>query len=308
MRKTQALLEFWHRSEIAEARALWLESVALKTPSPRTVDNYERTTRPFLVFLQEREKTRFDEVQPHDIRAYLLQLKQAGRAPHTLVKHHTILRTFWNWCMREGLTEHNPFAKVEKPKAPQKVKPALTPEEIEQILQACEGTHWLRLRDKALILLLLDTGMRIHEAHSMAVGDAKQNCLLIRGKGAKQRMVFLSPEVRLALARYLKACPFPLQESSPLWHGRYGALTLDGLLQVVDRIGRRAGLPKHLGAHAFRRTFATWSLRNGIDLEHLRQLMGHSDYTVLRQYLALVENDLKQAHAQHSPLRNLRKR
>jgi site-specific recombinase XerD len=58
----------------------------------------------------------------------------------------------------------------------------------------------------------------------------------------------------------------------------------------------------------FRRTFATWSLRSGIDLEHLRQLMGHSDYTVLRQYLSLVETDLKRAHQQHSPLRNLRGR
>jgi site-specific recombinase XerD len=63
-----------------------------------------------------------------------------------------------------------------------------------------------------------------------------------------------------------------------------------------------------LGAHAFRRTFATWSLRSGIDLEHLRQLMGHSDYTVLRQYLALDATDLRRAHEQHNPLQNLRKR
>jgi integrase/recombinase XerD len=76
----------------------------------------------------------------------------------------------------------------------------------------------------------------------------------------------------------------------------------------IRAIGRRAGLPKHLGAHAFRRTFATWSLRNGIDMEHLRQLMGHSDYTVLRQYLALDARDLKRAHEQHNPLQNLRNR
>jgi len=79
-------------------------------------------------------------------------------------------------------------------------------------------------------------------------------------------------------------------------------------MDCIARIGKRAGLQRPLGAHAFRRTFATWSLRNGIDLEHLRQLMGHSDYAVLRQYLSLVEADLKQAHQQHSPLRNLRNR
>jgi integrase/recombinase XerC len=179
---------------------------------------------------------------------------------------------------------------------------------VEQILQACEGKHWLRLRDKALCLLLLDTGLRIHEAHKLTVADAKQEVLLIRGKGGKQRVVFLSAEVRLAIKRYLKACPYPLTDESPLWWGRNGTLTLWGIMEVIEHIGKRAGLKRPLGAHAFRRTFATWSLRNGIDLEHLRQLMGHSDYTVLRQYLALVEADLKQAHHQHSPLRNLRKR
>jgi integrase/recombinase XerD len=76
----------------------------------------------------------------------------------------------------------------------------------------------------------------------------------------------------------------------------------------VRDIGARAGLKRRLGPHTFRRTFATWSLRSGIDLEQLRQLMGHSDYSVLRQYLALVEADLKQAHQQHSPLNNLRNR
>ena len=113
---------------------------------------------------------------------------------------------------------------------------------------------------------------------------------------------------RLALRRYLNASPFAPTGDAPLWWGRNGALTLQGLKSVVRDIGERAGLKKRLGPHTFRRTFATWSLRSGIDLEQLRQLMGHSDYTVLRQYLSLVEADLKQAHQQHSPLRNLRKR
>jgi len=70
----------------------------------------------------------------------------------------------------------------------------------------------------------------------------------------------------------------------------------------------RAGLPKHLGAHAFRRTFAVACLRNGMGLEHLRQLLGHSGYSVLQQYTALVEADLKRAHEQHSPLNGMRNR
>lgn len=294
-------------TEIEQAFELWLEHLHAWGASQKTLRNYRCEVGQFIRYLTHtRNLASLDSVQPLHIRKWLVYRRQQGVSETQIHNDYRKPRAFWNWCLREGLTEQNPFAKVEKPKAPPKLKPALTPEEIEQILQACDGKDWLRLRDKALILLLLDTGLRIHEAHKLTVGDARQECLLIRGKGGKQRVVFLSHEVRLALRRYLKACPYPLTDESPLWWGRYGTLTLHGLLEAIQKIGKRAGLPKHLGAHIFRRTFATWSLRNGIDLEHLRQLMGHSDYAVLRQYLALVEADLKQAHQQYSPLRNLR--
>jgi len=81
--KTEAL-EVLRGNAIAEAHALWLESVALTTPSQRTVRNYESTTRLFLTFLYERQKTDLDAVQPHDIQAYLLQLKNAFGQPRLL--------------------------------------------------------------------------------------------------------------------------------------------------------------------------------------------------------------------------------
>ncbi len=297
------------QSELEEAFQLWLESMQARQFSPNTLRGYRVNVSAFLRYLQENlNLTTLDAVQPHHIRKWLIYRQQHGVSNAQLHNDYRQPRTFWRWCIKEELTTHDPFAKVEKPKLQPTLKPALTPDEVEQILRACEGKDWLRLRDRALILLLLDTGLRIHEAHALTVGDAKQETLLIRGKGGKQRVVFLSAEVRLAIRRYLKACPYPLTDDSPLWQGRNGALTLWGIMEVVEKIGKRAGLNRPLGAHAFRRTFATWSLRNGIDLEHLRQLMGHSDYSVLRQYLALVEADLKQAHQQHSPLRNLRKR
>jgi len=295
-------------SELENAFHLWLESMQARGLSPKSLTGYASEVGQFVRFLREPlNLTDLDAVQPHHIRKWLIYRQQHGISNAQLHNDYRKPRTFWNWCLRESLTTNNPFASVEKPKLQPTLKPALTPDEVEQILQACEGKEWTRLRDRALILLLLDTGLRIHEAHKMTVADAQRETVLIRGKGGKQRVVFLSHEVRLAIRRYLNACPFAPTGDAPLWWGKYGALTLHGLLEVIQKIGKRAGLPNHLGAHVFRRTFATWSLRSGIDLEHLRQLMGHSDYTVLRQYLALVETDLKRAHQQHSPLNNLRK-
>lgn len=305
--KTPRLSIQIQESEIREAFTLWLESLEARGIAPRTLENYRECVGQFVAFLEPHAAT-LDAVQPAHIRKWLLHKQRKGVSPYTVRNAYRLPRLFWRWCMREELTANDPFQKVEKPKVPPTLKPALTPEEVEQILKACDGKHWLRLRDKALILLLLDTGLRIHEAHALTVEDATQDTLLIKGKGGKRRVVFLSHEVRLAIRRYLNACPFAPTGDAPLWWGRFGALTLHGLKNAVRDIGARAGLKRRLGPHTFRRTFATWSLRNGIDLEQLRQLMGHSDYTVLRQYLALVEADLKQAHQQHSPLNNLRNR
>jgi site-specific recombinase XerD len=305
----RAAFEVHETSELWDCYELWLESMQARGLAPKTLAIYRLEVGQFLRFLHEHlNLTTLDAVRPHHIRKWLIHRQQQGVSNRQLRNDYQSPSTFWRWCIREELTTNDPFAKVEKPRQLPTLKPALTPDEVEALLKACDGKDWLRLRDKALILLLLDTGLRIHEAHHLTVGDALKEMLLIRGKGGKQRVVFLSHEVRLAIRRYLNACPYNLTDESPLWWGKYGALTLHGLLEAIQKMGKRAGLTKHLGAHAFRRTFATWSLRNGIDLEHLRQLMGHSDYSVLRQYLALVESDLKQAHQQHSPLKNLRAR
>ncbi|GIV17754.1 MAG: tyrosine recombinase XerD [Armatimonadota bacterium] len=297
-------------TNLRAALEVWLESLQARKLSTRTVQSYREHVTPFVAFLQQQGCADFDDVQPFHIRRWLLYRQQQGISTHTLFNCYRNPRTFWNWCIREGLTTHNPFAKVEPPKREQVLKPALTPEEVEKLLQACEGKHWLNLRDRALILLLLDTGLRIHECHQLRVGDAMQNTLVIRGKGGKHRVVVLSAEVRLALHRYLKAYQaqrgVKLQADSPLWQGDRGTLTLEGLKVAVRKAGKRAGL--RLGAHQLRRTFATWSLRNGITLEHLRLLMGHSDLKTTLQYLALVEDDLKAAHEAHSPLNLLRGR
>jgi site-specific recombinase XerD len=301
-----ASLRVWDTNTLFSTLELWLEALQAQRFSPRTVQNYRECVTPFVTFLQQQGCQQLEEVQPHHIRKWLIHKQAQGVSSHTLHNAYRNPRTFWNWCIREGLTEHNPFAKVEPPKREKVLKPALTPEQVEALLKACEGREWLRLRDRALILLLLDTGLRIHECHQLRVMDVVQNALIVRGKGGKQRVVVLSAEVRLALQRYLKACPYRPTAEQPLWWGADGALTLHGIKLAVRKVGKRAGVK--VGAHQLRRTFATWSLRNGIDLEHLRLLMGHSDLKTTQQYLALVEDDLKRAHEQYSPLRMLKQR
>jgi hypothetical protein len=202
-----------------------------------------------------------------------------------------------------------PLQRWKKPKLPVKVKPALTPDEVEQVLHACEGKHWLQQRDKALCLLLLDTGLRIHEAHKLTVADAKQEVLLIRGKGGKQRVVFLSAEVRLAHQAVSQSVPLPANR-------RLASLARRERNTDLARAEKRG----QSDWQASRTETPTWRTHLQENLRHLEPAEWNRPRTpaathgaqlttrYLRQYLALVEADLKQAHQQHSPLRNLRKR
>jgi len=249
-----------------------------------------------------------EQVDAFSIRRYLLQRQREANSTHTVHADYRALRAFFSWCAREELLPRDPMEKVQPPKTDVVCKPPLTEEQIRALLDACRGTDWLRLRDYALVLTLLDTGLRASEVCMMTVADGTSETFLIRGKSRRDRLVCLSAETRLAIRKYLRAYPEPLTPESPLWWGTQGALTVYGVLQAVERIGKRAGLREHLGCHAFRRSFAVYSLRSGMSLEHLRELLGHRDFATLKHYVKLVEQDLKQAHAEHSPLRMLRKR
>jgi site-specific recombinase XerD len=127
-----------------------------------------------------------------------------------------------------------------------------------------------------------------------------------KGKGNKSRSVFIGRDARRALRRYLQA-----RTTGPLWTIQAGGrLSYAGLCSLLRNRAAKAGVTVP-SPHDFRRAFAVNSLRAGMDLETLRRLMGHADYTVLRRYLALVDEDLAAAHARTSPadgLRNLNER
>ncbi len=290
---------------LREAFELWLESLHARQASPKTIRGYRSEVGAFIRFLEAEGITTLAEVQPTHIRKWLIHRRETGVSPAQLHHDWRKPRTFWRWALREELVPHDAFAKVEAPKLRYAVKPALTPEQVEALLKACEGKNWRRLRDRALLLTLLDTGARACEVHSLTVGDANRETVWVQGKGGKQRPLFLSPTTRLALRRYLNACPYSRTDDSPLWWGKKGALTLWGLLEVIEKIGKRAGITP-LGAHVFRRTHAVWSLRSGIDLARLQKMLGHSSVSVLlKHYLPLLESDLKEAHQQHSPVNTL---
>jgi site-specific recombinase XerD len=186
--------------------------------------------------------------------------------------------------------------RMEMPRLDQCVPPPFSPEDIRKLLVACNRKTDTGLRDYAIMLCLLDSGLRLAEFASLRLSDVNMRTGIVRvrkGTGGKQRQTRFGGKARGALVRFLgtRQC----EPGEPLW-----GLSARGIQIMLYRLGKRTGV-RPCGPHRFRRTFALWCLRDGMDLHSLRVLMGHSDLSILQRYLALAGEDIEHAHIAHSP-------
>lgn len=262
-----------------------------------TITTYRDRLEPLIRWCEAQCVHLLTDITPSTLRSYLVHLQDRNLADHTINGVARATKTFFNFCVREGLLTESPMNKVSMPKIGKHILPALTVEDAQKLLKACENE-----RDEAIILFLLDTGVRATEFINLNGGDIdiKIGAVVVRqGKGRKDRTVYMGAKARKQLLRYYMHRGEP-KEKDPVWLSEKNRerLTTSGLRQLLERLGTKAAV-KDCSPHTFRRTFALWSLRNGMSIYHLQRLMGHADITVLRQYLDLVQSDLKNAHDQH---------
>jgi site-specific recombinase XerD len=251
----------------------------------------------FLRWCQQGEIVHLDSLTHHHIRQYLFEVQESGVSS---AYHHGFARaikTFLNYCVRDELLTVSPFKKVKMPQLEKKVLEAVDLRDVHTLLKACNYE-----RDKAIFLFLLDSGVRASELCALNVEDVdfeSGEVTVRRGKGQKGRTTFVGPRTRKQVVRYfIKERMNDQQDQEPLFtrQDNNGRIVYAGLRQMIRRIVQATGIK--LSAHAFRRTFAINSLRNGMNIYMLAKLMGHTDITVLRAYLAITQDDLQAAHQQ----------
>ncbi len=270
-----------------------------------TLDFYDQRLTRFVDFCAEQNISCVDEVRPLHIRKFFVSLQEQNLSPHYVHSFARAIKTFFNYCVRDELLDRSPFDRVQMPKLPRKQKKALTPAQVKKILHACKYQ-----RDKALITFLLDSGVRASECIALNVGDIDMRTGAVsvkQGKGQKDRTTFISAKTRKEIKRYLAEREITRDSSiTPLWVSlRTGKrLTYAGLSQIFKRLKKSVGI-QELSAHALRRTYAITMLRGGTNIYVLAKLMGHSDISVLRNYLDILDEDMKEAHERNSPAGNL---
>ena len=199
------------------------------------------------------------------VRGWLAHLRQTGSAA-TAQTYFAGLRHYCRWLLAEGETTTDPTLGIRTPKPGDPGTPILGADELKRLLGTCSGPGFVNRRDRAIMLVLLDAGLRISELASLGVVDVdlRDRIAFVQGKGSRRsgprrRAVPLGVKAAQAVDRYLRERRHHPHATHPaLWlstGGRSVALSADGVDMMLKRRARQAGLP-HLHAHMFRHTFA----------------------------------------------------
>jgi len=267
-----------------DATTMFLDYMArYRQCSPLTIQAYGRDLERFTDFLHRRfgRLPSPDEINRQVLVQFAVTL--SGAAPLTVRRKLACLSSFFKLMQDMGYVNGNPAHGLPLPKKKQPVPVTVTDEQVQRIVRAAH-TPWHR----AMIVLLLSTGIRRSEATAITLDDLdlEKDQLLVRGKGAKERIVPLGPAAIEAIRDYLQSRP--QTECRRLFVSRAGAHPIHGRLvnRMLNQVLKRAGLAENgITPHKLRHTFATHLIRNGVDVRTVQELLGHADLQTTARYL-----------------------
>ena len=265
-----------------------------------TVQNYVGSVSQLAAHMGDRA---LDAATPDDIRAFTAAVHERC-APKTVHEAQLGLRRFYRFLVEEGEVGNDPTLGMKLARYRVDPQPTYTEAEVKRLLLVCNVQMRAGLRDRALVTVLFDTGVRVGELVSMGLPDWQRRVVRVEGKTGV-RDVFLGVAALQTVERYARR--WRITEGR-LWRGKKGPLTESGVHQAIARLCGRAGVPDK-GVHAFRRAAAAQMKRLGMQDSDILEVMGWKDVTMLRRYTAAVAGELAQsAHQRFSPGDALRAR
>ena len=326
---TQADMQAKRRAATTIARAIddYLQDHDGGNHSEKTLEWHRTALGLLRRFLEEqRAITLIGEVDAPDISAWFAHLRKVPgkqgkqRTERTIQTYARSVRAFFHWLVRRETIERNPFDRVTMPKVGRPLIQTIESEEFEQLLKACtppneSGSMAERaaVRNRAILWLLYDTGIRVSELCGLRLGDfdRKHGMITVKGKGSKERRIALGNNCLRNLLYYLDRHR-PDEEELTEW-GSAGEdhlflsetrtpLTKNGVEMLFKRIRERAGITdKRISPHILRHTFAVRYLVLGNDPFSLQELLGHEDMTTVKNYMHMNDETIQAQKRKYSP-------
>ncbi len=276
--------------------------------SARTAENYTLYLERFVEFTND---ITVDKITSEIIRKYRLWLNRYKNDNDnelsiiTQSYHLIALRGFLGYLSKRDIPSLSPD-KIELPKTARKQVTFLHYDEVERMLSQIDTSSDIGLRDRALIELLFSSGLRVSELVNLNRDhiNTKRREFMVRGKGQKDRPIFLSENAASHVDNYLAS---RIDNLPPLFlsysrnnvasiNGDYRRLTARSVQRVIDRYTRLAGITKHVSPHTMRHSFATDLLMNGADIRSVQSMLGHSNISTTQVYTHVTDQHLREVY------------
>ena len=268
----------------------YLAALSVECKSQKTIDRYRYVISRLMAYV----KVPTRKVTIYHLRGYLASEKQRGISDRTLEGCRQIFSAYFNWLQRESLIDRNPAVNLGTVKYAKLEKKAYSAIDMDTLYSHCES-----VRDRAILSFLASTGCRISEVTGLnrdAVDLTKLECI-VRGKGNKERTVYLSQVAGMHLQKYLQE---RTDDSEALFVNRNGARFLPGGIRLMlKRLAERAGV-ENVHPHRFRRTLATELCRHGMPIQEVARILGHDKIDTTLKYVVLNKDDIKTAYRRYA--------
>ncbi len=289
--------------------------------SPRTIAWYTEMLMSFSGYMKvELQCHNLSAFNIDTVRSYIIHLRNKPKfqghpftpqpnkllSPRTVQCHIRALKAFSTWLYSEGYTPENRLQNLKLPKAPSKIIEPLTPQEIKKIVSSINRNSYSGERNHAVLVTLLDSGLRASEAAGITLDNLnlKDGYIKVTGKGDKERIVPIGKFVQMELMHYIeKVRPQPYgRDYDRLFLSRGGKpITVNTVKLVFSRLSRSSGVNR-LHAHLCRHTFAINYLLNGGDIFSLREILGHTTLEMVNHYLHFTSSQITAQHRKYSPM------
>lgn len=296
--------------KIKEAIEDYLVEIEIRKYTPVTIKNQRSKLNQFMKFCEENEITDIDEVSLPVVKKYTQHLIQKGYKGLSINGMLKVIKVFIQYCYDEEYGGFNTNTKkIKWVKQDKPVVKSFTVNDVKTMLNECKGNNYLDIRDKTILIMLFETGIRVSELRTITAKDIFDDYILITGKGRKQRVVPITPMVKKALMRYQRAkdsyFKLKMTEDFLFLSYRGKAFTNTGIEFILKKRGK-AVKDVRVSPHTCRHFFAQQQIKMGVDVYTISRLLGHENISITQIYLNSLKNeDLIKLTKNNSVLMNM---